>query len=476
MIFIHCDKVLELTLVCPTFNDIILKSALLMRRMSVMWFASESRPLGNVVRLFEHQCNRQYRGLPANYHRTLMHSERKYGSLCFAAGGPDQWEPVNSFIEKHQDTLTDLQLYANLKLEPLQIFKILSALSVNLKTLTTMAIAGQIGSLGSLEFPNLKEWTYFGEDDFMFKDWKTPKLKKFMYLFRKRSPNSENLIIFLRKQPQLQDLMIEHPVDVENFLKADIFTPFPFNLTKLNVHGYRSCSETFPYVESQEQSLTTLALGSFVLRDEDFKQILKMDLKELELTEIQFHSLTLSSDVQSQTIDKLRFSRGFTRPTHLSEHEQSIIIIIKSCPNVETLSFHFYDMTREMSKTIAATKIKKLSLFENAFKFPLQEMEQFPHLETFSAEFIRKEVWGSLVAKNPQLRSVKTEYNFEVNKYGYVVYKRKYKTLYFAAATFFLLQVWFFNPNELPEAIASIFIFAAIFWSCLYIKGRYTSR
>lgn len=350
----------------------------------------------------------------------LMRSDRKCVSLHLAEGESEQYGQVSSFIEKQKPTLVDFKIHQKFTLEPLQFFQMMSILSENLKSLDLVGVTVQIQSLGVLQLPNLEQWKLIEVHPFTFEGLRTPKLKRFTY---KRSgknnerPHSGDFVSFLRDQPQLEDLEIGLKIVIKKFVDDHTSTPFPFNLKRLELYGFNMirCVDISPFLDTQRQSLKTLTLDRFAFRNKDLRIVLSLELEELELSNVHYHSITRPIS-RSLTIAKLSFScktPSFRKPND----DEAINVVINSCPNLLTLSIDGYDMTEKMARTIAFTKIKNLELLKTAFTFPLEKVDQILSLEKFTAIRINEDARTSFIAKNPQLRFIKTKlgYNNVVN-------------------------------------------------------------
>lgn len=233
-------------------------------------------------------------------------------------------------------------------------------MSQSLKRLITIDLPREVAKIGILEFPNLEEWRWdaWRDDSLSLQGWKTPTLKKFVY---SQVRPANDLVSFLRDQLQLQDLEIKNPRDVDSLVEA---SPFSFNLAKLNVRFFfRAISDSdnhsqffLPFIQSQKQSLKVLILDSFVFGDEDFCQMMTLELEELELINVDYRSVT-PTNFQNQTIKKLTmklwremaFNDGLTH-------------VLEACHGVETLCIQGLNFSTLLVESIASTLSKLTNL------------------------------------------------------------------------------------------------------------------
>lgn len=423
MILMHCDDPLELSLVSPTFNDIISRSLLLMSHLTVDWFATSTKNWGFIRKFFHRDCpfamHSAYaigRGLnwwdwkiihqPCQYNtKVLLQSDRKYQSLQLLLGKRDQWPQLSVFIKRHEKTLKYLEKTQHFELEPCQHFEMLSILSGNLRTLLVHHLPEEVAFFGALEFPNLQEFEWIGKNIFNFQDWRTPKLKKFIChtaVSDALPSGSYNLVTFLREQPQLEHLGLRNADDIEIFVKAAELSPFAFNLKKLEFCCFTS-SIVMLFVESQKKSLKNLCLGWFYFNSDHLSRTFSLELEELELIDVQYES-DATPILNCTTIKRLYFQSVV--PEHFPSNNAFMIAVIKSCPNLVTLAIDGHDLPKEISKAIASSKIINLNLENVSITFPLDELDQYPSVENFAATSVKKEAVEHFIKKNPQLLSV----------------------------------------------------------------------
>lgn len=384
MIFVHCEDILEITLVCPTFNAIVSQSARIMEKLTAKWPS------------------------PINFHQldqrstdSLLESNRKYRRLELKDLEPSDCEKIIVFIRQHKRTLIELNVFLDLQVEPWFYFKILSIASRNLKKLTTTGLMDVIPPMDIINFPNLEEWICSGKDSLRLEGWKTPKLKKFV------SPFTNDIFSFLSQLSQLRDLRIKKSGTVREFLTAASLTPFSLNLEKFNIYGaYDHIPELFPYLESQIDFLKVLSLDKIILQTDDLHRILKLKLEILDLFNISYH-VESPSMLKNRTIATLSFIN--TLQNMLEFDITEISYVIASCSMVTTLSVEGYKISKDMSNSIVSSlhNLRTLNLSNTTFTFPFEEMDCYPSLETFASKDLIKAEWESFVEANPQLKHIK---------------------------------------------------------------------
>lgn len=408
MIFFHCEKILALTLVCPSFNCIISNSPMLMKKLTVKWKATKSSwrisrsYVGITVepedetfidRMMHHRPH------PGNT-RMLLQSNRRYTSIFLDNASPEDWQQVVDIIGNYKQTVTVLKIasdYDKIKLNTWQCFEILSTLSENLRKLTVINAPEHIAFTGVLEFPNLEELSLAGMGTLLFQDCETPKLKKFSAGY------ISNFLGFIENQPELHDLEIGNASHVVEFFDAARLKPFPFKLIEFKIFGEHYKQTRFPelshFLESQRQSLKELSLTQVKLHYKELRHILTLHLEEL-VCNIAVTSVR-SLNLQSHSIKKLTFIH---REQSSRLTNDGIIQVLEACPNVETLSLERYEISEVMWKqiTLSLTKLKNLHLKNTSFLFPLTKVRCFPSLETFSTD--KKQALESFKAVNPQLK------------------------------------------------------------------------
>lgn len=93
IVFFLCDNFLQLTLVCPSFNEIISDSPSLMDRLTLDWDRLTSEWDARNSRI-----------------STLLESDRKYGRLVLYLKDLVHFPRLMCFIEKHKRTLKHSKL------------------------------------------------------------------------------------------------------------------------------------------------------------------------------------------------------------------------------------------------------------------------------------------------------------------------------------------------------------------------------
>lgn len=398
MIFAHDRNLLALTLVCPSFNDFISQSPSLMRKVNVK-FRNSSRQTWN----------------------HMIQSERKYRNLYIQELDPSKWHQLMNFIEKHVQNLRGITFpitYHSFQSHKWKAFETLSAVSKHLKSLRMFDLRVEVPPSSALEFPHLEHWTWNGSERNRFQCFRTPKLKEFIYSYERFHYDASdlsvenNLVTFLRDQPPLKKLSISDLLEAETFLAAAKLRPFPFQLDEVAFvepfHLSNPCLpisvlRLFPFLESQIHSLKVLKLEKCELENEDFHKIFTLELKELHLIDWDYCSLS-PSKWQSQTIKKLLFKHH-----ECWEYNGGMIHVIEACPMVEIISAAGQKIQKAVSTSMASKLLhfKRLGLINSEFAFPLSELDHYPSLETFSAYAVKRSVWKSVVASNPQLKNIK---------------------------------------------------------------------
>lgn len=339
----------------------------------------------------------------------MLLSKRKYGRLGIAEFDPQDFPELMSFIEKHKQTLIDLQICTDLELKPQQYFRMLNMMSENLKTLSTTDIPVEVADEGQIVFPSLDEWTWRGCERFMFVSWQTPRLKKFVYqkthkYYSRATSDVTNMVSFLRVQPQLRNLKIMNSMELVEILAAARLAPFPFNLKNLTITVLPMRYTLYgPFLEHHRQSLRVFTLRHAILRNDDFRRILSLPLEELAFRGCKFYNLE-TTNLQSQTIRKLSF---VMEEVVFSTYKMNRII--ESCPMVETLSLEGGGISKSLSRWIASSlpNLKNLELSRTRFNFKPTGDERYASLEKLSAYNVEAQSLKCFIDENPQLKFVK---------------------------------------------------------------------
>lgn len=425
MIFFHCENILALTLVCPSFNCIISNSPMLMKKLTVRWKAKKScwRISTSYIGITVEPEDETYidrmmhhRPHPGNT-RKLLQSNRRYTSIFLDNASPEDWQQVVDIIGNYKQTVTVLKIasdYDKIRLNSWQYVEILSTLSENLRKLTVINAPEDIAFMGVLEFPNLEELSLAGKGTLLFQGCETPKLKKFSAGY------ISNFLGFIENQPELHDLEIEDASHVVEFFDAARLKPFSFKLIKFKIVGehYKQTKflELSHFLESQRQSLKVLSIKQVKLHYKELRHILTLHLEELACN-IAVTSVR-SLNLQSHSIKKLTFIYR-EQSSRMTNH--GMAQVLEACPNVEILSLEGYEISKEMWKQITSslTKLKNLHLTDSFFLFPLTQSGCFPSLETFSTD--KKQALESFKAVNPQLKysRMNTQNDEVCDKYKY---------------------------------------------------------
>lgn len=324
----------------------------------------------------------------------MLLSKRKYGRLDIAEFYPQDFPELMSFIEKHKQTLIDLQICTDLELRPQQYFRMLNMMSENLKTLSTTDIPVEVADKGEIVFPNLEEWTWRGCERFMFVTWQTWRA----------TSDVTNMVSFLRVQPQLRNLKIMNSMELVEILAAARLAPFPFNLKNLTITVLPMRYTLYgPFLEHHRQSLRVFTLRHAILRNDDFRRILSLPLEELAFRGCKFYNLE-TTNLQSQTIRKLSF---VMEEVVFSTYKMNRII--ESCPMVETLSLEGGGISKSLSRWIASSlpNLKNLELSRTGFNFKPTGDERYASLEKLSAYNVEAQSLKCFIDENPQLKFVK---------------------------------------------------------------------